>query len=89
MDDSQQDQGETELIPIPDFPGFTEALRKHGWKLNPCRESCPYKADEHAHLKDPDRYDSIAWADGRECPYDLTQPARLIYPAAPGSFRRR
>lgn len=87
MDDSKQDQGEAQLI--PDFPGFIDALKEQGWKLNPCRREACRDEDEHAHLKDPDGYDSIAWANGMQCAYDLTQPARCIYPAAPGYFRRR
>jgi hypothetical protein len=82
----------SELSPlaIPDFPGFVASLTDKGYSLNPCRDHCPDKADEHAHLRTPDGYDMIVWADGRWSGYDLTQPARCIYPAAPaasGGFR--
>jgi hypothetical protein len=82
----------SELSPlaIPDFPGFIASLTDKGYSLNPCRDHCPDKADEHAHLRTPDGDDMIVWADGRWSGYDLTQPARCIYPAAPaasGAFR--
>ena len=67
--------------PIPDFPGFIASLTAKGYTLNRCREHCPDKADEHAHLRTPDGDDMIVWADGRWSGYDLTQPARLIYPS--------
>ena len=76
--------------PIPDFPGFIALLMTKGYTSNPCRDHCPDKADEHAHLKTPDGDDMIVWADGRWSGWDLTQPARLIYPAAraaSGNFR--
>lgn len=81
-----------ESSPIPDFPAFIEMLvTEKGYTRNPCREHCPYDAG-HAHLREPDgnRYDDfIAFADGSYLSYDLTQPAAIIYPAAPGAFRRR
>jgi len=80
------------MTPIPDFRAFTDHLINKGYTRNPCRDHCPYRDDEHAHLRTPggnDHDDFITWADGRYCGYDLTQPARLIYPAAPGAFRRR
>jgi len=81
---------DTQVNPIPDFPGFIASQTAKGYALNPCRDHCPDKnGAEHAHLKAPDGYDMICWADGRWSAYDLTQPARLIYPAAPGHFRRR
>lgn len=73
--------------PIPDFAGFIASLPAKGYSLNPCRDECPYE-DEHAHLKDPGGFDMLAWADGRWSGYDLTQPARVIYPAAKGMRRR-
>ena len=76
--------------PIPDFPGFIALLMTKGYTSNPCRDHCPDKAEEHAHLKTPGGDDMIVWADGRWSGWDLTQPARLIYPAAraaSGNFR--
>ena len=75
------------MIPdlIPDFPGFIASLLEKGYKRNPCLDHCPDKADEHAHFKTPDGDDGIVWADGRWVMWDLTQPARLIYPAAPAA----
>ena len=78
------------LEPIPDFPGFIALLVTKGYALNPCRDHCPDRAEEHAHLKTPGGDDIIVWADGRWSGWDLTQPARLIYPSAPaatGNFR--
>lgn len=72
--------------PIPDFPGFIASLLTKGYQQNPHRDHCPEEG-EHAHLKDPAGYDMIAWADGRWSGYDLTQPARCIYPVY--SPRRR
>lgn len=68
--------------PIPDFPGFIASLLSKGYTRNPCRDNCQDKGAEHAHLRTPDGDDMITWADGRVSYYDLTQPARLIYPAA-------
>jgi hypothetical protein len=51
------------------------------YTLNPCPAHCPDRAEAHAHLRDDDG-DFIVWADGRFSGYDLTQPARLIYPTA-------
>ena len=80
------------MTPIQDFRLFIDHLvTEKGYTLNPCRSHCPY-ADEHAHLREPggNRYDDfIAFADGSYLSYDLTQPADIIYPAAPGTFRRR
>lgn len=67
--------------PIPDFRGFIASLLSKGYTLNPCRDHCQDKGTEHEHLKAPDGEDLIVWADGRWSGYDLTQPARLIYPA--------
>ncbi len=72
--------------PIPDFPGFIASLTAKGYTLNPCRDHCQDKGSEHAHLRTPDGDDMITWADGRWSGFDLTQPARLIYPAAPRRF---
>ena len=69
-------------MPIPDFASFVASLTAGGYTLNPCRDHCPDKADEHAHLHSPDGIDGIIWADGRVSEWDLTQPARLIYPGA-------
>ena len=68
--------------PIPDFPGFIASLTARGYTLNPCRDHCQDKDAEHAHLRSPEGNDGIIWADGRVSEWDLTQPARLIYPAA-------
>ena len=70
-----------ETEPIPDFPGFIASLPEQGYTLNPCRDHCPDKAEEHAHFRTPDGDDGIVWADGRWVMWDLTQPARLIYPS--------
>ncbi len=67
--------------PIPDFPGFVASLLVKGYARNPCRDHCQDKAAEHEHLRTPDGEDLIVWADGRWSGYDLTQSARLIYPA--------
>ena len=67
--------------PIPDFPGFVASLTAKGCTRNPCRDHCPDKADEHVHMRHQDGHDGIIWADGRVSEWDLTQPARLIYPA--------
>lgn len=72
--------------PIPDFPGFVASLLARGCTRNPCRECCQDKGSEHVHLKHWDGHDGIVWADGRVSEFDLTQPARLIYPAAPRRF---
>lgn len=70
-----------------DFPGLVAYLRSRGYVLNPCATTCPDHGDPgHAHLRTPDGEDVIAWADGRISYYDLTQPARLIYPS-PKSVR--
>ena len=66
--------------PIPDFPGFIDSLTAGGFTLNPCPDCC--QDAEHAHLRSPTGNDGIIWADGRVSEWDLTQPARLIYPAA-------
>jgi hypothetical protein len=69
-------------VPIPDFPGFIASLLSEGCTLNPCRDHCQDKDAEHVHLRSPNGSDGIIWADGRVSEWDLTQPARLIYPAA-------
>ena len=69
-------------MPIPVFASFVASLTAEGYTLNPCRDHCPDKADEHAHLRSPDGIDGLIWADGRVSEWDLTQPARLICPAA-------
>ena len=68
--------------PIPDFPGFIASMTAGGYTLNPCRDHCQDKDTEHAHLRSPEGADGIVWADGTVSEFDLTQPARLIYPAA-------
>ena len=68
--------------PIPDFPGFIASMLGNGSTLNPCRDHCQDRASEHVHLHTPSGNDGIIWADGRVSEWDLTQPARLIYPAA-------
>lgn len=72
--------------PIPDFPGFVERLvAENGYGRNPCSAHCPDRGSKHAHLRTPDGQDFITWADGRYSGYDLTQPARLIYPVYPAA----
>lgn len=66
--------------PIPDFNRFIASLIEKGCTRNPCRDHCQDKGTEHEHLKHTDGHDGIIWADGRVSEYDLTQPARLIYP---------
>ena len=77
------------LMPIPDFAGFVASLTANGFTLNPCRDHCQDKAAEHAHLHSPNGSDGIIWADGRVSEWDLTQPARLIYPAGVARATRR
>ena len=75
----------TENAAIPDFSGFVAwMLTTEGATQNPCRDHCQDKDSEHVHLKHRDGHDGIIWADGRVSEYDLTQPARLIYPVYPG-----
>ena len=70
------------IRPIPDFPSFVDRLLSRGYSRNLCRDSCHDHGDPgHVHLRTPDGDDMIAWADGRTSNFDLTQPARLIYPA--------
>ena len=64
--------------PIKDFAGFTAWMLAGGHTLNPCRDE---DEDEHIHVRSPDGYDGIIWADGRVSEFDLTQPARCIYPS--------
>jgi hypothetical protein len=71
------------IQPIEDFRDFLTHMAGEGYTQNPCRDHCPDKGTEHAHLHSPDGYDGIIWADGRVSEFDLTQPARLIFPAAP------
>lgn len=73
--------------PIPDFPGFVVSMLSRGYTLNPCRDNCP-EDGEHAHLHSPPGGDGIVWADGRVSEWDLTQPARLIYPTYSAAARR-
>ena len=70
--------------PIPDFPGFVVSMLRQGYTLNPCRDHCP-EVGEHVHMHSPRGGDGIIWADGKVSEYDLTQPARLIYPNYRGS----
>lgn len=72
------------------FAEFTASLLAKGYTTNPCREDCPDHAspDTHAHLRTPDGDDVMVWSDGTWSGYDLTQPARIIYPASAGVFRR-
>ena len=72
---------ETTPEPIADFPAFVAWMLDRGNTLNPCRDACQDKGVEHVHLRHPDGGDGIIWADGRVSEFDLTQPARLIYPA--------
>ena len=76
--------------PIPDFPGFIASLLSKGYTRNPCRTTARTR-ERTRHLRTPDGDDMITWADGRVSYYDLTQPARLIYPqqAAPPTRPRR
>ena len=74
--------------PIPDFPGFVAwMLDTEGATQNSCPVHCQDKGSEHVHLRHRDGHDGIIWADGRVSEYDLTQPARLIYPVYPGGGR--
>lgn len=72
--------------PIPDFPGFVSSLLAKGYTRNPCLDHCN-ETGEHVHLHSPSGNDGIIWADGHVSEFDLTQPARLIYPVYP--TRRR
>ena len=76
---SDENQG---VAPIPDFPGFVAWMLSNGNTRNPCPDHCQDKATEHVHLRSPEGHDGIVWADGHVSEFDLTQPARLIYPAA-------
>ena len=70
------------LTPQPwsDFPGLIAHLLANGFTRNPCSDACPDKdVAEHEHLHGPDG-DLIVWADGRWSGWDLTQPARCLYP---------
>jgi hypothetical protein len=71
---------------------FAAPLLAKGWTRNKCLPHCPdHGSDDHAHLRAPGgghEDDVIIWANGQWSGYDLTQPARIIYPAAPGRFRR-
>ncbi len=72
--------------PFPDFPGMITYLLGEGHKRNPCQPHCPDHGDpDHAHLRTKDGEDVIVWADGTVSYFDLTQPARLIYPSLPRS----
>jgi hypothetical protein len=64
------------------FPEFIRNRVSEGWTRNKCLDHCQDRGSEHAHLRTPDGDDVIFWADGRFSGYDLTQPARLTYPAA-------
>ena len=72
--------------PIQDYPGFIASLLARGYTRNPHLDHCQ-ETGEHDHLKAPDGHDGIIWADGHVSEFDLTQPARLIYPG--GGKRRR
>ena len=66
---------------MADLTGFVQSLLAKGYARNPCRpDSCRDEA-EHAHLKTPEGQDVMAWADGTASNFDLSQPARLTYPA--------
>jgi len=67
--------------PLPDFPAFVAWMLSKGSTLNLCPDACQDKGSEHVHLRHRDGHDGIIWADGRVSEWDLTQPARLIYPA--------
>ena len=60
--------------------GFITSMTARGHTLNPCPDCCQDKGVEHVHLHSPDGRDGIVWADGRVSEWDLTQPARLVYP---------
>ena len=66
---------------MTDFAGFIGSLLAKGYARNPCRPDSCHDESEHVHLKAPEGNDMIAWADGTWFPHDLTQPARIIYPA--------
>lgn len=61
----------------------------HGYTRNECPGTCQDRGSEHAHLRTPDGDDVVVWADGRYSGYDLTQPARLLYPAGRARAPRR
>lgn len=69
--------------------GWTGWWLERGYLLNPCRDHCPHEDEDHAHLKTPDGDDVMLWADGTWSGYDLSQPARLIYPQATASRATR
>jgi hypothetical protein len=68
--------------PIPGFLGFIAFMLAEGCTRNPCPDCCQDKGAEHVHMRHQDGHDGIIWADGRVSEWDLTQPARLIYPSA-------
>lgn len=64
------------------FPRLVDHLvTERGYHRNECAAHCPDHGTGHAHLRYPDGGDFIVWPDGRHSGYDLTLPARLIYPA--------
>lgn len=68
--------------PFRDFAAFTKDLLGRGYTRNPCGAHCPdHGGAEHVHLRTPEGEDVMAWQDGRVSGFDLTQPARIIYPA--------
>lgn len=66
------------------FAGFTDGCVAKGYSRNPCRPDACHDDMEHAHLRTPDGEDVLVWANGTWSGYDLTQPARCIYPIAKG-----
>lgn|GEM_PF-1830493 len=69
------------MLPVSDdWVGWWLA---RGYGRNPCGESCPYRGEDHAHLRTPDGDDVMLWPDGSFSNFDLSQPARLIFPLYP------
>jgi len=75
--------------PFADFPGLISHLLGKGYSRNRCLPHCQdHGSAEHEHLRTPAGEDVIVWADGHASVYDLTQPARLIYPTYPRGGKR-
>jgi hypothetical protein len=69
------------IVPFADFAGLVEDLLSKGYARNLCRAHCPDRGHvDHAHLLTPHGEDVMVWASGHASYFDLTQPAKLIYP---------
>ena len=62
------------------FDEFLNSLTSKGYNYNPCDPDACHDQEKHVHLRTPEGDDIIFWADGTWSPYDLTQPAKMIYP---------